>query len=373
MHKIGLATCIVLIFLNACSAVEMPPTLDAQLGYTAQTAESYIADVNWWEIYNDPQLNLIVETALANNLDLAQSAISVNRALYQANLIGADLVPSFSGDLNGSARKNIRHGGASNRTVGGELAVSYELDLWRKLADAADAAEWEYEATVQDLAAVRLSLINNVVAAYFYLAYLNQAIQVTTDSLENYRQIEQITSSKYSLGKVDALEQAQARQAVLSAENSLINLQTQAKDYEETLRNLLNLHPGENVPGGNWEGRNYPVAPSMYDFPDLLLVNSPGVEMNVPLAVLANRPELAAAQNRVRSAFSDVQAANKDWLPEISLGAGLSSSAERLGSAFSAPVAAGTIGISLPFLDWNRVYWQVKISESDFESRVLDY
>ena len=56
----------------------------------------YRADKDWWKIYADRQLDDIVALALANNIDLAKSAVSVNRALYQANLLGADLVPGFS-------------------------------------------------------------------------------------------------------------------------------------------------------------------------------------------------------------------------------------------------------------------------------------
>ena len=367
--------CLSLLSATACSRVQMRPGPDVQLGLTPEIDENYTLDAQWWKIYNDPQLNALMELALANNLDLAQSAINVNRALYQANLIGADLLPAFSSSLDGSARRNLRHGGTgtSVRSVGGDVSVSYELDLWRKLANTADAAQWEYAATLYDLEAARLALINNVAAAYFYLAYLNQAIAITTDSLENYQRIEQIISTKYSLGKVDALEQAQARQSVLSAENNLLNLQAQAKDAEETLRNLLNLRPGERKPGVSQERANYPVPPLPYNFPDLLQVQSPGVEMGVPLAVLAHRPDLAAAHNRLRSAFEDVQAANKSWLPQISLGAGLSSASARPGSAFDAPLASGLIKISLPFLDWNRVYWQVKISEAEFENRVLQF
>lgn len=353
-----------LLFISgACANAQMPPSLDEQFDYGPHIAEGYDVDLDWWRIYNDQQLNRLVETALAQNIDLAKSAVEVNRALYQANLIGADLFPTFSGDLNASARKDIKHGGPSTRSAGGELAVSYELDLWRKIADSVSAQEWEYQATVEDLLAARLALINSVVDTYFYLAYLDEAMRVTLDSLENYKRIEYVAETKYSLGKADALEQSQARQAVYKAENDLINLQTQAKEYEETLRNLLNLHPGQNLPS----------AFMNLDYPDLLKVESPEVDLNVPLAVLANRPDLMAAENRVRSAFKDTQVANKSWLPEITLGAGLSSSSSRVRTAFDVPVAAGTIGISLPFLDWSRVYWQVKISEADFQSRVLEF
>ena len=121
--------------------------------------QQYNIQENWWTLYRDPQLNRLVEQALANNKDLAKAAISVNMALYQANLVGADLVPNFSGSTNSSARKNITDGGNSTLSHTGALEVSYTVDLWRRLADAASAAEWTHAATQQDMEATRISLL----------------------------------------------------------------------------------------------------------------------------------------------------------------------------------------------------------------------
>jgi Outer membrane protein len=155
------------------------------------------------------------------------------------------------------------------------------------VADAASAKEWEYSATIEDLLAARLALVNSVVDTYFYLAYLDEAIRYTRDSLENYRRIEKIASARYFLGKSDALEQAQARQAVLSSEDKLIGFETQAREYEETLRNLLNLHPGQRVP----------AAPMNLDYPDLLGVTSPGVNWTCRWPCLQTGPTLWLLKN----------------------------------------------------------------------------
>lgn len=208
-----------------CATTNNPDQqLQQRLQLTQQIIDRYQIDSNWWTIYGDNELNKLIELALANNIDFAQSAINVNKALYQANLIGEDLVPSFSGGASGSASKNIKQGGDSNRTVGGNLSLSYELDLWQKIADTASAKEWEYKATVQDLETARLSLINNVVDAYYQLVYLNEAIAVTEQSIKNYQQISALVSFKYQYGKVSALDPAQATQSVLGANNNLIDL-----------------------------------------------------------------------------------------------------------------------------------------------------
>jgi len=347
------------MFASGCgSSIQMSKPLAEQLNYDSIISAQYSADKEWWKIYNDPQLDQLIEMALQNNLNLAKSAVSINRALYRANLLSADLVPSFSGGLSGSIKKNLRYSEPSINIFSGELSVKYEIDLWRKLADSVSAQEWEYEATIEDEAATRLALINSVINTYYQLAYMKEAVLIRKENIENYRKIKQIIQAKYDLGRVDALELAQANQSLLSAENSLIDLQTKEKETQETFRNLLNLRPDK---------------PLSINYPELLSVVSAGVDLDVPLAVLANRPDLRAAENRLQRSFNDVQVATKAWYPTINIGAAISSSSDKILTTFDIPFTSGTVKINLPFLQWNTVKWQVKISEADFEKARLDF
>ncbi|MFD1259285.1 toxin/drug exporter TdeA [Entomomonas asaccharolytica] len=342
-----------------CATTNNPDQqLQQRLQLTQQVIDRYQIDTNWWTIYGDNELNKLIELALTNNIDFAQSAINVNRALYQANLIGEDLVPSFSGGTSGSASKNIKHGGDSNRNVSGNLSLSYELDLWQKIADTASAKEWEYKATVQDLETARLSLINSVVDAYYQLVYLNEAIIVTEQSIKNYQQINELVSFKYQYGKVSALDPAQATQSVLSANNNLIDLKNQQKTAEQTLRNLLNLKPEDKL---------------TINYPSLLGLTLPEVDLNVPLSVLANRPDLKAAEYRLEEASLNKQATDKSWYPTITLGAAINSSSDKVNTAFNVPFASGNVSIDLPFLQWNKVRWNIKLSEAEYESVRLSF
>ena len=127
--------------LSACSNMSNDGSLD-QAKQTYQNyqdiTKQFSVDEQWWHGYNDPQLNELVEQAIKNNLDLAKSAIAVNRALYNANLVGANLVPTFSGSASSSASKGV---GSSNNTksVGtstvnntASFNLSYTIDLWRR-------------------------------------------------------------------------------------------------------------------------------------------------------------------------------------------------------------------------------------------------
>lgn len=333
---------------------------NAQQDYQQYENITKLANVheNWWTLYNDAQLNRVVEQALLNNKDLAKAAVSVNSALYNANLVGADLVPSFSGSTISSASKNIKDGGNSTISHGGALSLSYTLDLWHRLADTASAAEWTHAATQQDLEATKLTLINSVVTTYYQIAYLNDAISATQDSINYYTKINSIMQNRLAQGVADSASTDQAQQAVLTARNSLLTYQTQKKTAEQTLRNLLNLKPSD---------------PLNIVYPHILAVKTVGINLNVPVETIANRPDIRAYLYRLSSAFNSAKAMEKSWFPSITLGASLSSTATTVGSSLTNPIAAGTLGISLPFLDWNHVKWNVKISEAAYETAKLNY
>lgn len=323
-----------------------------------EISKQYQIKEDWWSLYQDPQLNQLVQQGLENNKDLAKAAIAVNIALYNANLLGADLVPTFSGSTTSTAKKNIETGGNSTISHTGAINVSYTLDLWRRLADKSSAAEWKHSATEQDLAATRLSLINAIVTGYYQLAYLNDAIKVTQESINYYNQINRIMQNKLKQGMSDSSSTDQAQQAVLTAKNTLLNYQTQQKNAEVTLRNLLNLKPNE---------------PLKLTYPSILSVKNIGVNLNVPLSSIANRPDVKGNQYRLHSSFKDAKAMQKSWFPTITLGAGLSSSGDKVSNSLETPIAGGTVGISLPFLSWNTVKWNIKISEAAYETALVNF
>lgn len=332
-------------------------SLDDYKQYEEITKQYHIQE-NWWILYQDEQLNKVVEQALENNKDLAKAAVAVNRALYNANLVGANLVPTFNGSTSSSAQRRVDTGVNSTTSHTGSLNVSYTLDLWRRLADAADAAEWSHKASTQDLESARLSLINSVVITYYQIAYLNDAIETSKDTIKYYNNISSIMQHRIRQGVADSASVDQAQQAVLSAQNNLISYETQKKTAEQTLRNLLNLKPDEAI---------------NITFPHILNVKTVGVNLDVPVGVIANRPDVRAAQFRLNSAFDNAKSTEKSWFPEISLGGSLASSGTKVNNALNTPIGAGTIGISLPFLHWNTVKWNVKISEADYETARLNY
>lgn len=323
-----------------------------------EISNNYKVDKEWWKEYGNSELNNIMNIALKNNSDLKKAAITVNKALYQANLLGADLVPSFSSSLGSSASKNVKTGGNSNINHSASISLSYELDLWRKLSNSKNAQEWEYQATVEDLEATKLSLINNVINTYFNIVYLNDAISLLNDKIEQYEQINTIIRNKYQYGVNSELEYLQSDQSLTNLKNTLLTYQNEKTQQEQSLRDLLNLKPEENI---EIKTKN------LLSFKDI------GVNLDVPISVIANRPDVKAYEYRLSKAFKDVKATQAKLYPSVTIQTSLSSSGNKVDNALSVPVGLASINISLPFLNWNTLKWNIKIDEASYESAKVDF
>ena len=311
----------------------------------------------WWTGYGETRLNELIGLALKNNIDLAKSATAVNKALAQAGVLQADLVPSFNANLGAETGKNIKTGGSWNESYKSGISLSYEIDLWRKLANSVDAAMWEANATKYDLEAARLALINSVADAYFEAKYQKESINLYEKTLKNYEELEAIIKAKFELGKEEELSLKQIKSSVISAKNRILNASKSLDAAEKTLRNLLNVRPEFDL---NLSGNLSDIQPQ-------------GVNLNVPLYVIGGRPDLQAAVSRIKEALLGVKVSEKNFYPSITVGAGLSGSGDSASEGLRLNFLSGNIAINLPFLNYSKLKSKLKISELEFETMKLNY
>ena len=311
----------------------------------------------WWTGYGEARLNELIGLALKNNIDLAKSAVAVNKALAQAGVLQADLVPSFNANLGAETGKNIKTGGSWSESYKSGISLSYEIDLWRKLANSADAAMWEANATKYDLEAARLALVNSVADAYFEAKYQKESINLYEKTLKNYEELEAIIKAKFELGKEEELSLKQVKSSVISAKNRILNASKSLDAAEKTLRNLLNVRPEFDL---NLSGNLSDISPQ-------------GVNLNVPLYAIGARPDLQAAISRIKEALLGVKVSQKNFYPSITVGAGLSGSGDSASEGLKLNFLSGNIAINLPFLNYSKLKSKLKISELEFETMKLNY
>lgn len=347
------------VILGSCSNLKKDyQNIDSEIKTYKELSKNYNIDSRWWESYGDEQLNNLIELGLKNNSDLAKAAININKALYQAKIIGSDLVPEFSGNLGSSASKNIESGGNSNIDHSGSFNISYEVDLWQRLRDMKDAQEWEYKATIEDYEKTKLTLINSIIDSYFSIIYLENYIEINKNMSKNYLDIEKIVENKLRYGTVDILDKKQAEREVIRSNNTLISYEKDKKEQESLLRNLLNLKPDNEL---------------KIEYRDILEVKNLRVNLDVPLNIVANRPDIKSYEYRLKNAFKDAVASEKQLYPNITISSALSSSSDKFNNTLKTPVALGSVSINLPFLNWNEIKWNIKISRAEYEEAKLNF
>ena len=315
-------------------------------------------DTSWWKQYEQSYLDELVELALKNNTDLAKAAVNVNKALAQAGVLQANLIPSFNAGFEATSSKNIKEGGAVTRSFGSSIGLSYELDLWQKLANSKDAAMFEARATKFDLEASKLSVINSVADTYFQILYLNESIKTYGQILEIYNKLNEIVGLKFKLGKEEALSLKQISSQLLSAQNKIESAKKELVSAKKTLRILLNEKPEFEL---KFEGLT--LSP----------VKRAGVDLDVPTSAIANRPDLKAAIYRIEEGILNYKASQKEFYPSITLGASLKNSTDKKEEAFSLKFLNGNIALNLPFLNYHKLKSNLKVSEANFELAKLNY
>ena len=342
--------------LGGCAVTQINENYEQILLKEGASADITI-NREWWTGYGEARLNELISLALKNNIDLAKSAIAVNKALAQAGVLQADLVPSFNANLGAETGKNIKTGGSWSKSYKSGISLSYEIDLWRKLANSADTAMWEANATKYDLEAARLALINSVADAYFEAKYQKESINLYEKTLKNYEELEAIIKAKFELGKEEKLSLKQVKSSVISAKNRILNAAKSLDAAEKTLRNLLNVRPEFDL---NLSGNLSDISPQ-------------GVNLNVPLYVIGARPDLQAAISRIKEALLGVKVSEKNFYPSITVGAGLSGSGDSASEGLKLNFLSGNIAINLPFLNYSKLKSKLKISELEFEAMKLNY
>ncbi len=355
MHNLSkLALCLALVAgVSACSQQSTYHRQDLVLAPSWQQPDDGLTHQQaglWWQGFHDPALDQLVEAVLAANPDMQVAGLRLRSALLGADFADTNQTPSVSASLGANGTKNLKDGSASS-SMGPSLTLSYEVDLWGRLASIRDQASWEAQASAQDLAATRLMLIGKALEQYWQLAYLGSAITLGERQLANYTRAEQLTQAKYQAGAITRLDLVQASQQKANKQAELTSLLMQQEQARNGLRLLLGRSSGP-----------LEFAPTA-----LTTTPVPSLAVGIPADVLARRPDVRAAELRLRKTLAKGDEIRTSFYPSLSLTGGASSTSDTLTQVLQNPV--GTLGASLalPFLEYNKTRISIASSELDYQ------
>ena len=342
-------------------AINMPGSFQNNKVLSQQIHADILAD-QWWTLFKDPQLNNLVNEVLAQNTDLAVAGISLQQARIQARQTQSQQGVRI-GDAGLTTRRSfdLEDGDSSSGFGINYPGLSYELDLFGKLANQTEAARWEALASEEDLQATAQSLIGTTAQLYWQLAYLNERYSVVQQNLATAQKTYDLVRVQYRAGAVSGLDLTQAEQAIQSQQATLSQIEQQRVETRTGLAVLLHM----------------PVQQLAIQEPSRLPnIQLPSIQADLPASLLSRRPDLRATELRLRKALANKDANKASYYPSISLTGNLTTgigSSTSLSNALKNPVATLGAGLTLPFLQWNDMKRDLQVNELEYEKAIMQY
>jgi outer membrane protein, multidrug efflux system len=326
------------------------------------TAQS-LGEQKWWEVFQDPQLQDLVRTALKQNYDVRIAATRILQARAQLGITRADQLPTVSAGASGvnervAREKPInREFETSTNSVG--ASMDWELDFWGKYRRATQAARADLLATEWARRAVINSLVSDVASAYFQLRALDLQLEISRRTLASRQESLQLTRTLSDGGAGTMLDVRQAEQLVATAAESIPNLERQIQQEENFISTLLGNNPGPIA-----RGLKLTEQP-----------HAPEVPAGIPSSLLERRPDIRQAEANLMAANARIGVARAAYFPQISLTADSGFLSSALTSLFTGPAGFWSFGGSLtqPIFAGGRIKSGVRLSEARKEEMLLTY
>ncbi|OYU70308.1 MAG: multidrug transporter [Alphaproteobacteria bacterium PA2] len=363
------------LLLSGCAAVpDLAPGPELRSGTDLLSTESlkggnadWPAD-QWWTAYGDPQLNQIVDEALAGSPTLAETSARLKSAQARADMAAGGTLPSLSANGQVAQTKQSYNAGFPKLFVPkgykefgrASLDFGYDLDLWGRNRAALAAATSEARAAQADAAQSRLILTTTLVSAYADLARISGEIAAAEASARNRDASSELVQRQMANGVANRGEAQQAKAASAAARGELASLQEQASLARNRISALMGAGPD----------RGLKLSPPLAQ-----AGTSAGLPDKVEINLVGRRPDLTAARLRAEAASRRIDVARAGFYPNINIAAFLGLQSLGLDALTQAGSDIGQAGLalSLPIFEGGRIRAGYKGARADYDAAVAAY
>jgi multidrug efflux system outer membrane protein len=333
----------------------------------AQTAS--FADLPWWQVFHDPQLQELIRTALKQNYDLQLAVERVSAARAQVGIVRSNqfpqvsLNPEFSG---GKTDQNIK---SNVFTLAGD--VVFQVDLFGRYRRATEAARAQLLGTQDAQQTVILTLVSDVASDYFLLRDLDLQLQITKETVRTQEDSVKLTELRLQHGVGTTLDVLQARQVLDTANAQIPDLERQIGQTEDAINILLGNYP-QGVPRGTALGVD---TPNGWTWSETL---PPQLPTGLPSELLERRPDIREAEQNLVAANANIGVAKAMFFPQISLlgtGGGSWGHSEFAGTNIPAPggVESYAASASQPIFNGGYLRNNLRYAKSQDRQALIGY
>lgn len=320
--------------------------------------------VKWQEFITDEKLKQIIEIALKNNRDLKLAALNVERTRALYGIQKAELYPAVG--ASGAFSKN-REAADFSRTGKATTIdkyslnvgiTSWEIDFFGRVSSLKDAALEEFLTTEEAKKSVQILLINSISEAYYTLAADRELLKIAKETLETQQEIYNMIKKRYNAGLSTEIDLQRAQSQVEAAKLDVLSLTQQvSKDV-----NALTLLAGQVI--------IETLLPK-----DLSDINHPeNIAIETKSGVLLQRPDIIAAEHKLKKVYANINAARAAFFPRITLTTTIGTASNELSGLFGA--GSGVFNfmpqISIPIFD-ARIVAAYEVAKVDKEIAIANY
>jgi multidrug efflux system outer membrane protein len=343
-------------------AVQTPAAYrDLSENASAQAQAASFADLPWWQVFQDPQLQDLIGTALKQNYDLRIATERINAARAQVAITRSSLFPQVqsNGNFTGGNQQSFP---LKANILALTADASFQLDFFGRLRRATEASRAQLLATVEGQRTVTLTLVSEVASAYFALLQLDLELQITKDTVATQQGSVKLTSLRLDHGVATKLDVLQAQQVLDTANAQIPDLERQIGQQEDTLSILLGNYPG--------------AVPRGMKLPDQPI--PPEVPAGLPSSLLERRPDIRQAEQVLIAANAEIGVAKASFFPQISLtgsGGGAFGRSSSFSSLMSSQNRLWSYGAdaSQPIFTGGALRGNLHFAQSEHEQALLAY
>jgi outer membrane protein, multidrug efflux system len=365
------------ILLGGCMVgpdYQRPPvtTPDVFRASPTPTADAKsIADLKWFEVFSDEQLQELIRTALLQNYDLRDAVARVDAARANLGITRSNQFPNFgfgaevpSTELSTNGQFTIPKGSSviSRQRQYGEVSLnllSFEVDIWGRLRRATEAARAELLASDWNRKAVITTLVSDVATAYFNLLELDMELSIAKDTLATREESLRLIKLQAQGGVATLLDVRQGEQLVYGAAQTIPSTEQQIEQTENQISLLLGKNPGPVTRGRSLTEQQTP----------------PEVPAGLPSALLERRPDIQAAEQILVANNANIGVAKAAYFPQITLTGYYGYQSIALAGLFSGSRRIWNFlpQLTQPIFTAGRLSSQVELAEAQQRSALAQY
>lgn len=360
---LSMTGCQMLGDLYSRPAPQLPEKYDTANAGMSQAAQQ-VALQQWWTLFNDSQLNQLVDTALVKNNNVQLAVARIEEADAQMREIGGNLLPTVTATGSG-LRNRVTQSGVfpvfgnnPRKTYKIGLNGSYELDLWGKLRRANEAARAQLLSTQYAKEAVTWSLSSLVANNYLTIRSLDAQLRVNEENLKTAQDSLDLAKRRVEGGVATVLDAHQAELVVTTLQTQIVDLKRLRALSEHQLGLLTNNLGLKIAPG------------------DLMAIPTPPVvPTGLPSELMEARPDVRQAEQDMVSANANIAVARAAFYPSISLSATYGGESIALNNLLKSPARVWSLGfdVNLPIFNGGRLNARLDQATAQQKQMVATY